>query len=40
LTAGAVFWVDTATLQKCYQVADEETVEAIVLSPRRLRKMG
>ncbi len=33
-------WVDTATLQKCYQVADEETMETVVLQPRRLRKMG
>lgn len=33
-------WVDTATLQKCYQVADEETMEAVVLQPQRLRKMG
>ena len=33
-------WVDTTTLQKCYQVADEETMEKGVLQPRRLRKMG
>jgi integrase len=29
-------WVDTATLQKCYQIADEETMEAVLLQPRRL----
>ena len=33
-------WTDTQTLQKCYQVADEETMEAVVLQPRRLRKLG
>jgi integrase len=33
-------WVDTATLQKCYQVADEETMEAVVLQPKRLQRMG
>jgi hypothetical protein len=33
-------WADTQTLQKCYQVADEETMEAVVLQPRRLRKLG
>ncbi len=32
-------WVDTTTLQKCYQAADEETMEAVVLQPRRLRQM-
>jgi integrase len=31
-------WVGTATLQKCYQVADEETMEAVVLQPRRLMR--
>lgn len=29
-------WVDTATLQKCYQVPDEATMEAVVLQPRKL----
>jgi integrase len=33
-------WVDTATLQKCYQHADEETMESVVLQPKRLRKLG
>lgn len=33
-------WVDTATLQKCYQVADEETMEAVVLQPRRTLRLG
>jgi integrase len=33
-------WTDTQTLQKCYQVADEETMEAVVLQPRRLRRLG
>jgi integrase len=33
-------WVDTTTLQKCYQVADEETMEAVVLQPRRLRQIA
>lgn len=32
-------WVDTTTLQKCYQIADEETMEAVVLQPRRLRQV-
>jgi integrase len=29
-------WVDPTTLEKCYQVPDEETMEAVVLNPRRL----
>ena len=33
-------WIDTTTLQKCYQIADEETMEAVVLQPKHLRKMG
>jgi integrase len=33
-------WVDTTTLQKCYQIADEETMEAVVLQPRRLRQVA
>jgi integrase len=33
-------WADTQTLQKCYQIADEETMEAVVLQPRRLRRLG
>jgi hypothetical protein len=31
-------WIDTTTLQKCYQMADEATMEAVVLQPRRLRR--
>jgi hypothetical protein len=33
-------WTDTQTLQKCYQVADDETMEAVVLQPKRLLKLG
>jgi hypothetical protein len=33
-------WVDTTTLQRCYQVADEETIEAVVLQPKRLKRVG
>ena len=33
-------WVDTTTLQKVYQAADAETMEAVVLQPKRLRKLG
>jgi integrase len=33
-------WTDTQTLQKCYQVADEETMEAVVMQPKRLRLTG
>jgi integrase len=33
-------WIDTTTLQKCYQVADDETMEAVVLQPRRLRQVA
>lgn len=33
-------WVDTTTLQKCYQVADEETMEAVVLQPKQLKRVG
>jgi len=32
--------VDTTTLQKVYQVADEETMEAVIQQPKRLRKLG
>lgn len=28
-------WTDNQTLQKCYQVANEETMEAVVLQPKR-----
>lgn len=31
-------WVDTATLEKCYQVADAETMERVVMEPRRVRR--
>jgi integrase len=33
-------WTDTQTLQKCYQVADEETMEAVVMQARRLQLVG
>jgi integrase len=33
-------WVDTQTLQKCYQIADDETMEAVLLQPRRLHRLG
>ena len=33
-------WLDTATLQKCYQAADPETMEAVVMQPKRLLKLG
>jgi hypothetical protein len=33
-------WTDVTTLQKVYQVADAETMEAVVLQPKRLRKLG
>lgn len=33
-------WVDTTTLQRCYQQADDETMEAVVMQPKRLRKLG
>ena len=33
-------WVDTTTLQKVYQVADADTMESVVLQPKRLRKLG
>jgi hypothetical protein len=29
-------WIDTTTPPKCYQAADEKTMEAVVLQPRRL----
>ena len=33
-------WVDTQTLQKCYQIADDATMEAVLLKPRRLHMLG
>lgn len=33
-------WVDTTTLRKCYQMADEETMEAVIRQPKRLLKLG
>ena len=33
-------WVDTQTLQKCYQAADEDTMEAVLMQPRRLQRLG
>lgn len=33
-------WKDTATLLKCYMVADDETMEAVVSQPKRLRRLG
>lgn len=39
--AAAGGWVETTTLQRCYIAADEETLEAVVLTPKRLgRKLG
>jgi hypothetical protein len=34
--AAAGGWVETTTLQRCYISADEETLEAVVLTPKRL----
>jgi len=31
-------WVDTTTLEKCYQVADAETMGRVVMEPRHLRR--
>jgi integrase len=33
-------WTDLTTLHKVYQVADQETMEAVVLQSKPLRKMG
>jgi hypothetical protein len=30
----------TPTLQKCYQIPDEATMESVVLRPKRLRLVG
>jgi integrase len=39
--AAAGGWVETTTLQRCYIQADEETLETVVLTPKRLgRKLG
>lgn len=39
--AAAGGWVETTTLQRCYIEADEETLEQVVLTPKRLgRKLG
>jgi integrase len=39
--AAAGGWVETTTLQRCYISAAEETLEAVVLTPKRLgRKLG
>jgi hypothetical protein len=39
--AAAGGWIETTTLQRCYISADEETLEAVVLTPKRLgRKPG
>jgi integrase len=38
--AAAGGWVDTTTLLKCYQHADSETIEAVVLGGRRLKMVG
>jgi integrase len=32
-------WVDTTTLQKCYQAPDLETMQAVVLEPRRVQRV-
>jgi len=29
-------WIDTTTLQKCYRTPDLETMQAVVLEPRRV----
>jgi integrase len=39
-TAAVGGWTDLTTLQNVYQVADAETMEAVVCQPRRLRKLG
>jgi integrase len=39
-TAAVGGWTDLTTLQNVYQVADAETMEAVVLQPKRLRKLG
>jgi hypothetical protein len=33
-------WTDTQTLQKCTKFADEETMEAVMLQPKRLLRLG
>ncbi len=36
--AAAGGWKDTQTLQRCYQHADPETLEAVLLKGRRFRR--
>ncbi len=38
--AAAGGWVETTTLQRCYITADDETMESVVLQPKRLQKLG
>lgn len=38
--AAAGGWVETTTLQRCYISSDDETMETVVLEPRRLRRQG
>jgi integrase len=38
--AAAGGWTDTQTLTKCYTVADPETMENVVMHPKRLLKLG
>jgi hypothetical protein len=33
-------WVDTTTLERCYQVADPETMERVVMEPRAVQRLA
>jgi hypothetical protein len=33
-------WVDTTTLQRCYQAPDLATMEAVVLQPKRVQQVS
>jgi hypothetical protein len=33
-------WVDTTTLERCYQVADPETIERVVMEPRGVQRLA
>ncbi|MBA3319367.1 MAG: hypothetical protein H0T50_14930 [Gemmatimonadales bacterium] len=39
-TAAVGGWTDLTTLQRVYQTADAETMEAVVMGSKRLRKLG
>jgi hypothetical protein len=39
-TAAAGGWRDVGTLVNVYQNSDDETMEAVVLHPKRLKMMG